>query len=278
MDSGASGPPVPPGADPARPSTARVYDLLLGGDHHYESDRQAAELLASVAPEIGDCASANWGFHRRAAKWIAEQGIDQFIDIGSGLPTAGNTHDVVRAVSPGARVAYVEADPLLEAHGRALLDSDDGAAVILADVRDPDAVLAAPELRRVIDLTRPVGLFMTGVLHFVSPRDDPFGLVARYMSALAGGSYLALSHFTADQKPPEAVQALLDVGVRAAGGGYLRSRDEVRKMFDGLQLVPPYAGAVPDITWVGLWNCEDPGLADSDGSRWLYCGVAVSPS
>src|SRR5690348_1731351 len=129
----ASGSPVPPGVDTSRPSPARVYDLLLGGDNHYESDRQAAELLKSLAPELVDSAYANRGFHQRAAKWIAEQGIDQFIDIGSGLPTVGNTHDVVRRVRPDARVVYVDNDPTVAAHGEALLDSDAAAAVILAD-------------------------------------------------------------------------------------------------------------------------------------------------
>ncbi len=265
---------APPGVDPAQPSPARIYDYLLGGAHNFEADRLAGEMLKKRAPELADSAWANRGFHQRAARWITEQGVRQFIDIGSGLPTVGNTHEVVRKVAPTARVVYVDNDPMVLTYGKALLGSDLAAAVILADVRDPDTVLGNPALREVIDFAEPVGLLITAVLHFVSDEADPQHLISRYMAALAGGSYLALSHMTAEHKPPEAVQALTQVGLRAAGGGYFRSRDEVRKLFGGLELVPPYQGADPDVTWVGLWDCEDPALADSEGSRWLYCGVA----
>jgi hypothetical protein len=265
---------APPGVDPARPSTARVYDYLLGGDHNFESDRAAAQMLKSRAPELVDSAWANRGFHQRAAKWIALQGVRQFIDIGSGLPTVGNTHEVVRRVAPNARVVYVDNDPMVLAYGQALLGDDRRATVILADMRDPEAVLGNADLRNLIDFTEPVGLLITAVLHFVSDESDPPGLMSRYMAALPGGSYLALSHMTADQKPQLAVQTLVEVGLRAAGGGYLRSKTEVRGLFEGLEIVPPYPGADPDLTWVGLWDCEDPALADSEGSRWLYCGVA----
>ena len=265
---------APPGVDPARPSTARIYDFLLGGEHNFEADRAAGQMLKSRAPELADSAWANRGFHQRAAKWIAEQGVRQFIDIGSGLPTVGNTHEVVRRVAPDARVVYVDNDPMVLAYGKALLGDDRNATVIQADVRDPDAVLGHPDLRRLIDFTQPAGLLITAVLHFVSGEDDPPALISRYMAALAEGSYLALSHMTADQKPVLAVQTLVEVGLRAAGGGYLRSKAEVSKLFEGLQIVPPYAGADRELTWVGLWNCEDPVLADSEGSRWLYCAVA----
>jgi hypothetical protein len=186
----------------------------------------------------------------------------------------GNTHEVVRRVAPDARVVYVDIDPMVLAYGEALLGDDRNATVILADVRDPGAVLGHADLRRLIDFTEPASLLITAVLHFVSDGDDPPALISRYMAALAEGSYLALSHMTADQKPVLAVETLVDVGLRAAGCGYLRSKAEVRKLFEGLQIVPPYTGADPDLTWVGLWDCEDPVLADSEGSRWLYCGVA----
>jgi hypothetical protein len=269
---------APPGVDPARPSTARVYDYLLGGEHNFESDRAAAEMLKSRAPELVDSAWANRGFHQRAAKWIALQGVRQFIDIGSGLPTVGNTHEVVRRVAPNARVVYIDNDPMVLAYGQALLGDDRNATVILADIRDPEAVLGHAGLRGLIDFTEPVGLLITAVLHFISDENDPPGLISRYMAALAKGSYLALSHMTADQKPALAVQTLVEVGLRAAGGGYLRSKTEVRELFDGLEIVAPYPGADPDLTWVGLWDCEDPTLADSEGSRWLYCAVAQKTS
>jgi len=269
---------APPGVDPARPSTARIYDYLLGGEHNFAADRAAGQMLKSRAPELMDSAWANRGFHQRAAKWIALQGVRQFIDIGSGLPTVGNTHEVVRRVAPNARVVYVDNDPMVLAYGKALLGDDRNATVILADIRDPEAVLSNTELRGLIDFTEPVGLLITAVLHFVSDENEPAKLISRYMAALAEGSYLALSHLTADQKPVLAVQTLVEVGLRAAGGGYLRSKTEVRELFEGLEIVPPYAGADPDLTWVGLWDCEDPALADSEGSRWLYCGVAKKTS
>jgi hypothetical protein len=266
--------PVPPGVDESRPSTARVYDCLLGGVNNLPVDRALAEMMKARAPELVDSAFANRGFHQRAAKWIADQGVTQFIDLGSGLPTVGNTHEIARKIWPSARIAYVDIDPLVLRHGSCLLTGDDAACVIVADIRDPDAVLGNDEVRKLIDFAEPVGVLMTGVLHFVSDSDDPSGLISRYMAPLAAGSYLSLSHLTGDHKPPQAVAAIEAAGAQTAGGGYLRSQDEVRKLFDGLELVSPYAGAAPDITWVGLWNCEDPELADSEGSRWLYCGVA----
>src|SRR5215471_6019116 len=148
---------APPGVDPARPSSARVYDYLLGGEHNFESDQAAGQMLKSRAPELVDSAWANRGFHQRAAKWIAEQGVRQFIDIGSGLPTVGNTHEVVRRVAPDARVVYVDSDPMVLAYGKTLLGDDRNATVIQADVRDPDAVLGHADLRRLIDFSQPAG-------------------------------------------------------------------------------------------------------------------------
>ncbi|MDQ2875848.1 MAG: SAM-dependent methyltransferase [Actinomycetota bacterium] len=271
-------PPELPGVDPSRPSVARVYDYLLGGTDNFAADRAAAEMLTSLSPELVDAAFANRSFHRRAARWIAGQGVGQFIDLGSGLPAAGNTHDIVREARPGARVAYVDNDPMVLAYGRALLGADEAATVILGDLRDPGSVLGSAGLRGLIDFTEPVGLLVTAVLHFVSDESDPAGLIAAYAAALAPGSYVALSHMTGEHKPPKAVQALTRVGAQAAGGAYLRSRAEVRRLFGALPLVPPYPGAAADVTWVGLWNCEDPELADSEGSRWLYCGVARTGS
>lgn len=265
---------VPPGVDPSKPSPARVYDYLLGGHNNFESDRAAGDLMKSVAPELVDAAYANRGFHQRAVKWIAEQGVRQFVDIGSGLPTVGNTHEVARKVNADARTVYVDYDPMVLQYGTYLLAGDDLATVILADVRDPDSVLGNEALRGLIDFAEPVALMMTALLHFVADEDDPAGLVARYTAPLASGSYLALSHTTADKKPPKAVAAMEEAGRRSAGGTYLRSKDEVRRLVSGMEIVPPYEGAEPDVTWVGLWNCEDPQEADSEGSRWLYCVVA----
>jgi hypothetical protein len=268
---------VPPGVDPLTPSAARLYDYYLGGTNNFQVDRDAAERMRTLMPELSDAAWANRGFHQRAARWIAERGVRQFIDIGSGLPTTGNTHDAVQQVNPGARVVYVDNDPMVAAHARGLLAGDGSTRFILADLRDPDSVLGHPELLGHIDLGEPAGLLMTSVVHFVADGSDPWGLVARYLAAMAPGSYLALSHATMDRLPPRMVEAGLEMYARAAERLYPRSRAQVELFFDGLELVPPYEGAQDAVGYVGSWGAEDPEAAQSDGSRVLYCGVARRP-
>jgi hypothetical protein len=270
-------PDIPPGVDPTRPSPARLYDYFLGGTINFQVDRDAAERLKSVVPEVVDTLWANRGFHGRAAVWMARQGMRQFLDLGSGLPTQNNTHESVGRVVPDARVVYVDNDPMVAAHAEDLLADDGTTAVITADLREPDVVLAHPDLRRLIDFTQPAGVLMTGVMHFVADSSDPWGLVARYMAAVAPGSYLALSHSTYEKLPPRSVQAALDTYARATEQAHPRSLVEVKRFFDGLELMPPYLGAQPAITYVGVWGAEDPEAADTDGSRVLYCGVARRP-
>jgi S-adenosyl methyltransferase len=267
----------PEGLDVTRPSPARIYDYMLNGTHHFASDAAAAERILSVVPEIKDCAWSNRGFHQRAAAWIARQGVRQFIDIGSGLPTVGNTHDVVRKIHPGARVVYVDNDPMVELHSQGILDEAGRVSVLCADLREPEAILGHPAVRRLIDPAEPTGLLMTAVLMFVADSSDPWSLVARYVQAMAPGSYLSLSHLTDDLKPPVAVDGFRRVFDHATEQMHFRSKQQVEKFFDGLDVVPPYQGAVPGITYSGLWGAEDVQLADSDGSRWLYCAVAKIP-
>jgi hypothetical protein len=269
---------IPPGIDPTRPSPARLYDYYLGGSDNFAADRQAAETIRARMPELADAAWANRGFHQRAALWLASScGIRQFIDIGSGLPTQNNTHQAVQKATRDARVLYVDHDPLVRVHADALLTGEGRTRVITADLRDPDSVLNDPQTRELIDFGQPVGLLMTAVLHFVADGSDPWGLVARYLAELAPGSYLALTHITADQKPPAAVQAILDIYAGATEQIYPRTRAEVERFFGGLKLVPPYEGAPAAVTYVGEWGAEDPALADSDGSRWCYGAVARRP-
>jgi O-methyltransferase involved in polyketide biosynthesis len=266
---------APPGVDPTTPTPARLYDYYLGGTNNFAVDREVAEQLRVSLPELTDAAWANRGFHQRAASWIAaEHGICQFIDLGSGLPTQGNTHEAVRKVAPLARVVYVDHDPMVLAHAKALLNGTNMTTVVQADLRDPDAVLGNAELRALIDRAQPTGVLMTAVLHFVADESDPWRLVARYLSQLAPGSFVALSHATADRLPPRAVQAMYDTYSRATEKIHLRSKADFERMFEGLELVAPFDGAAPGITFVGEWGAEDPRAADSDGSRVLYCGVA----
>ena len=268
---------VPTGVDPSVPTPARIYDYMLRGEHYLDVDARAAQQILSVVPEIQDCAWSNRGFHQRAAKWIAERGVRQFVDIGSGLPTVGNTHDVVQQVAPDARVVYVDNDPMVETQSRTLLASARTTTVIRGDLREPETILGNPDLSRLIDFSEPTGVLMTAVLMFVSDSADPWGLVARYMDAMPPGSYLSLSHLTDERKPPLTVERFRAVFDKASERMHFRSHADIARFFDGLELVPPYEGAEPGLTFTGIWGAEDPVLADSEGQRWLYCAVARRP-
>lgn len=262
-------------ADPDRPAPARIYDYLLSGTNNFQADRDAAERITALVPELRDCAWANRGFHQRAAKWIAQRGIRQFIDIGSGLPTVGNTHEVVHQVDPRCRVVYVDNDPMVREHATAMLDDDETVRVIQGDLRDPGSVLAHPDLRALIDFSQPAGLLMTAVVHFVADESDPWRLLARYTGSLAPGSYLALSHLTDDHKPPRAVAEFLRVFDHATEQMHFRSRPDIERLFTGLDLVSPrHPDGGAHLDYAGDWGAEDLALSDSDGSRWLYCAVA----
>jgi S-adenosyl methyltransferase len=268
----------PRGVDPNTPSPARLYDYYLGGKNNFKVDRDAAERLRAQIPELADAAWANRGFHQRAVRWLASvAGIRQFIDIGSGLPTQGNTHEVAQEVTADARVVYVDQDPMVAVHSKALLTSTGNTCVVTADLRMPDRLLEDDDVRGLIDFNEPAGLVMTAVLHFVGDDKDPWAIVRRYMDALAPGSYLVLSHGTSDKIPPQTVNAIYEVYARASEMVYMRERAEVERFFEGLELVQPYGGAGSVLTYVGEWGAEDPALADSDGSRLSYCGVARRP-
>jgi O-methyltransferase involved in polyketide biosynthesis len=272
-----SQPDVAPGVDPSVPSVARIYDYMLGGTYNFPADRVVADRAMAQVPELRDIIMANRGFHGRAARWIAEHGVRQFLDLGSGLPTRGNTHDTVRAISPDAKVAYVDLDPMVATYADQLLSSAWNTRVIVADVRDPDRLLADPKLRDLLDFSQPIGLLITGVLHFVADAEDPWRLMARYVGALAPGSYVALTHSTYDNMPPKSVQAGREEYARSSEQMHFRSRAEVVRFFDGLELVEPYDGAGPGLAFMGDWRAENREEADSDGSRWGYCGVGRKP-
>jgi hypothetical protein len=265
---------APPGVDPSTPSTARLYDFYLGGTANYAADRAMAEMLYKAVPEVPEGAWANRGFHQRAALWMAEHGIRQFLDLGAGLPTQGNTHEVVLKYAPDARVVYVDVDPMVSAHAAALLTGGESTRFVQADLRDPDTVLTNSDLVKLIDFGEPVGLLLTAVMHFVTDADNPHAIVARYVDALAPGSYLALSHLTLDSKPRRAVEEGSELFNHIPENVALRSKGDIERFFDGLEILPPYGGAEPGLTFVGTWGAEDPDMADSDGSRWLYCAVA----
>lgn len=266
---------APPGVDATVPSPARMYDYILGGTDNYDVDRKAAEAVRKDMPDLEDAAWANRGFLQRAVRRLAELGVRQFVDIGAGLPTRNNTHDAAQAVAPDARVLYVDNDAMVAAHAKTLLAGSSGTAFITADFRDPDALFGHDETRALIDFTEPVALLLVALTHFVPDSDDPWGLVRRYMDRLAPGSYLALSSITSERQPDKAIGTVEEVYSKSSTGAVrVRSRAEIERFFDGLEIVPPYGGAEPALTYVGQWGADDPDEADSDGSRWGYCAVA----
>jgi hypothetical protein len=241
--------------DLTRPSAARVYDYYLGGSHNLEVDRRMAREAISLWPELPKIMQSNRAFLRRAVRFAAAQGITQFLDIGSGIPTVGNVHEVARQANPGARVVYVDNDPVAVSHSRAILAGDDRTAVVRADLRQPDGLLADPSMAGTIDLARPVAVLMVAVLHFVSDEDDPFGAVARLRDQLAPGSFLVLSHASTEGRP-EAAGSHRELYRRTATPMSMRSFAEIVRFLDGLELVDP------GLVWLPLWRPDEAGGAD----------------
>jgi hypothetical protein len=258
-----------PDIDVKRPSPARVYDYLLGGTDNYAVDRAAAEQVLTVAPESGEMPRANRDFLGRAVRYLADEvGIAQFLDIGSGLPTAGNVHEIARAINPDARVVYVDNDPLAHRHARALLAGSDGVAFINADARDPESILNAPETRRLICLTEPVALLMVSVLHFIADEHDPAGLAGRLLAGAAPGSALAICHVTDEGASPQLLAKIDEVYGSGPAPLRLRSRESIEAMFGGLPLVEP--GLVD----VQHWRAD---TATGLNALRLFAGVARVP-
>ncbi|GGK78998.1 hypothetical protein Ppa06_40550 [Planomonospora parontospora subsp. parontospora] len=234
---------LPPEIDTSKPSIARVYDAFLGGKDNFAADRAVAAEGMRHFPDRGEGARQNRAMLFRGVRFMAEQGIDQFLDIGSGLPTMDNTHSVAQRVNPGAKVVYVDNDPIVLAHARALLQTNDDTRVITADMRRPDTILRHPQIEGFLDLSRPIGLLMVAVVHHLGDAEDPHGLVDRYKAALAPGSYLQLTHFCSCA--PE-VRALEGVLLKMLGTGRARDMPEILGFFDGLELVEPGVVHLPE--------------------------------
>lgn len=271
--------------DTATPNAARMYDYFLGGKDNFAADRAAADQVAGLYPEIRYAVLANRQFHQRAARWMARAGIRQFLDVGCGLPTMESTHQAVRREAPDARVVYADNEPVVIAHARALLADQLATVAVAGDAREPEALLRDPVTRQLLDLSEPTGVLITAVLHFVAGDSDPAGIVARYMAALAPGSAIAVSHGTADNLSAETTDEGERIYAAAQDPIYLRSFDQVRGLFTGLELVPPWKGAQPGITDPVKWAGPDmppPEGADrsvpmlaTHGPAVLWCGVAL---
>jgi S-adenosyl methyltransferase len=261
-------------SDLETPFVAGMYDYYLGGTANSAADRAAVERIRSLIPEIVDVAWANRGFLQRAVTRMARDwGIRQYIDIGAGLPTQRNTHEVVGEVVPDGRVLYVDRDPRVIARGTSMLEGAKGTAVIEADLREVDRILSHEETVRLIDFTEPVGLLMVAVTQFIPDEDDPWGLVARYRDAMASDSYFALSAPTNDHQAERIVEGVVEVYRTTPTPGVARTRAQIERFFAGFDIVPPYEGAAPAVDFVGLWDAEDPEAADDDASRWFFAGV-----
>jgi SAM-dependent methyltransferase len=229
--------------DTTRAHPARIYDHLLGGKDNFEVDRDAAEKVARAVPTARAEVAANRAFLRRVVAYAAGQGVSQFLDIGTGIPAVGPTHEIAQRVNPEARVAYVDNDPIVLAHSRALLSSTDRTFTIQADVREPDAILGHPVVRTMLDFERPIALMFVGLLYFVDDDEDPWSLVARYRDALAPGSHLLLSHVVDTPQTREAAKAYESATSRLTP----RSAERIEALFDGWTVVEP--GIVPVHDW-----------------------------
>lgn len=233
---------------PRRPNVSRVYDYLLGGKDNYEDDRCFAEHLLAVVPDAQAAARVNRHFLARALRFaVAEVGVRQVIDIGTGLPAMCYPGQVARELAPETRVVYADNDPVVVSHARALLCGDPGLCAIQGDLRDPRGILGHPELRAQIDLREPVVILLTAVLHFIPDEDQPYPLVDVVKAAMAPGSVVVISHATTDDLSPDAVKQVQELYAQATAPAVPRSREEIARFFDGLELVPP--GIVDAACW-----------------------------
>ncbi|MEV0385941.1 SAM-dependent methyltransferase [Nonomuraea sp. NPDC050643] len=257
---------APHGINPNIPHSARVYDYWLGGKDNFEADRQVAEQVIAAVPGVRESARNNRAFLGRAVRHLTRLGVRQFLDLGTGIPSQGNTHEVAQAEAPDARVVYVDNDPIVMTHARALLTStpEGRTAYIEADVRDPQLVLDHPEVRETLDFTRPVALMMVAILMHISDDDDPAGLVKAYAQSLPGGSYLVLSHLTLDLVAEEMAERYLSATRHQALRRTPRSAEQIARYFEGFDLVEP------GLVGVSEWH-DAPLFPDS--ATWMYAGV-----
>ena len=265
---------LPPEVDTSRPHSARMYDYFIGGKNHFAADRQTAAEVLRHSPYVPVAARENRGFLGRAVSFLSrEAGIRQFLDIGTGLPTTSNVHEVAQSIEPSSRVVYVDNDPLVLAHARALLTSARGGrtAYIDADFRDPASILDDPATREVLDFTQPVALMLVAILHFVPDDGKPAEVIKALVDALPPGSYVVASHLTTDHD-----EDATTAGQRVMRGAGIpmqkRGADEFAQLaFSGLELVPP------GVVLVSEWRPADSGPRPAPFEVNCYGGVARKP-
>lgn len=252
--------------DIRQPSPARMYDYYLGGSHNYAADREAAEDVIAVMPNVREIARANRGFLHRVVKHLVGEGIDQFLDIGSGIPTVGNVHEIAQQANPDTRVVYVDTDPVAVAHSLQILKGNDNATAIRVDLRDPDAIVSHTGLQNVLDLARPVALILASVLHFIA-EDEAYPAARSLREALVTGSYLAISHAAAEGITPERSTAAAEVYRRSTvPTSARRNRAEILKFFDGYHLIEP------GLVWVSQWRPDTATKPEEHPEHIAYLG------
>jgi SAM-dependent methyltransferase len=263
---------APQHIDLDRPNAARIYDYFLGGACNFEHDRQFADKFLKVLPGAEQAARSNRAFLRRAVRFCVEQGIRQFLDIGSGIPTVGNVHEIAQGMDPSCRVVYVDNEPVAVAHSELILDGNERAAMLHADLCDPHTVLRSESARRLLDFDQPMALLMVAVLHFIPDSAGPREAIATYLRKAAPGSYFVLSHGTndgLDQDPVDDHQAGYE---RTSTPGVGRSRAEIQDLMAGTELVEP------GIVWTPLWRPDSPDDVDEHPERSLvYAAVSRKP-
>jgi SAM-dependent methyltransferase len=260
---------VPPGIDTSKANIARVYDWWLGGTHNFRADQDLARAMIAVEPKTRAGIRSNRAFLGRAVRYlVGEAGIRQFLDIGSGIPTVQNVHEIAQETGPGSRVVYVDNDDVAVAHSKLILDGNSGATVLHADLRDPAAILGSPETRRVIDFSQPVAVLLVSVLHFVPDAAGPHQVVASLRDALAPGSYLAISHACRDDIPSVADAVETVYNSRVVGQTTIRTREEIARFFDGFTL------ADPGLAWLPDWRPDTTDEVPDDAAKfWALAGV-----
>ena len=253
---------------PDIPSVARIYDYLLGGKDNYPADRAVGESMIAQLPNVRRAVHWNRAFLRRVVRYLVGQaGIKQIIDLGAGLPTAGNTHEVAQEVCPQARVVYVDHDPVVLVHARSMVHGVPGAAVIGRDLLEPELILADPALRALIDFGEPVALLFLSILHFVADEDDPAGLIRTLLAPFPAGSHVAISHATPDEVPEvKDVERVFDEATTPA---HVRSRAQIKNLVAGMEIIEP------GLTWPPQWR-PDPGEeVPANASESYYCVVVA---
>jgi SAM-dependent methyltransferase len=240
---------APKGIDLTVPSVSRIYDYYLGGSHNFEVDRKAGSKAIEAWPGLPKIMQANRAFMRRAIRYAVDEGVTQFLDIGSGIPTFGNVHEVAQGLDPKARVVYVDNDPVAVAHSQAVLEGNDNADIVSADFRSPQDILRSPRTEQLLDLDRPVALMLIALLHFVEDEDEPHKAVAELRDALAPGSLLVITHASSDNeyRKPDRPDDAVDVYRRIGSPLVLRDASSVERFFEGFDLVEP--GVVPLPRW-----------------------------